>query len=161
MLHLLELRAFKDDGVGHFLIKRRLPLGGRADDQFEAVAVRRRAHKIRPLAQPTRRDKCPDLRREHILQSVAAHGREQPVEPRLPLRIERLVRRPSLDALHRQKPSLHPVDDVIERVSRIVRPVHDLALHTFERIQFFSAVHLRWDRLGPKNKTPNRPLRII
>ena len=152
MLHLLKLRALEDNIVGHFLVECRFALRARGDDEFKPVAVRLRRHKIRPLAQPTCRDESTDLLRKYVLQSITPNRYAQLVEPTLPLRINRLTRRPSLDALNRKKTRLHPVDDIVQRIRRIVRPIHNLALNTFERVELFSTMQCRRNLGVAKNK---------
>src|SRR5690606_38627172 len=102
-----------------------------------------------------------DARTEYALESVGPDGMKQPVEMLLFLRPDCLFGGPFLHPLHGEKSRFHAVDDVVDRVSRVVRPIHDLAFDAFEQVEAFAAMqHLGYG--GPaKNIIPAGLLRVI
>ena len=131
------------------------------DHELETVAVGLGRHEIVALAQPAGLDEGADLLREHALQPVALDGLEQRVEVPLLGGADGLAVGPALDALDGEEAGAHAVHDVVERVGRVVGPVHDLALDALEVVERLAAHERPGDLRPAEDPVAHRGLRVV
>ncbi len=72
-----------------------------------------------------------------------------------------LVVGPVLDFFHGQEASLHPVHDVVERIGRVVRPVHDLALDALELVERLTLAQRARNGGTVEHEIAVNPLRVV
>ena len=161
VLHLLKLGALEDQVVRELLVEERLPQGLRVDDELEAVPVRQPRHEIVALADPAGRDEGADPRREDPLEPVRTDRVQELVHEPQARRVRDVARRPPLDPVNREEARLHAVDDVVERIRRVVGPVHDLALDALESVQLLARAKAPRDPRSAEHKIEDVPLGVV
>src|SRR6266542_6751295 len=161
MLDLLQLRTFENYVVRHLLEELRFRFHVAGNHEFKAITIRLFRHEVLPLAEPASSNERADFLRDDVLQFVRADSVEQPIDQLLLLRINRLTRRPAFDLLVGQESSLHSVNDIIERIRSIVRPVHNLAFDALERVELLAGLKVQRNFGFAKYKAALRALRVV
>jgi len=134
VFELLELAAAEHEVEGDALVESGFPAGGLFDDEAVSVAVGVRGHEIDIEGEGSGVDETADAAAEADFGALFADAAEEAFEVIGILAAKGLRGAPAFEGFHRQEAGIDAIGDIVERVSGIVGPVHDLAFDGAEGI---------------------------